>query len=71
MGPRRSGKPRRATVTRASPSSTGNEVKGSGPLSRAGQAAEMRARLATFAADWDSPEMAIYDDYDAAKLHPR
>ncbi|MCP4590353.1 MAG: hypothetical protein GY842_06400 [bacterium] len=35
------------------------------------QAAEVRARLATFAADWDSPEMAIYDDYDAAKLHPR
>ena len=31
------------------------------------QAAELRARLATFAEDWDSPEMAIYDDYDAAK----
>jgi hypothetical protein len=30
-------------------------------------AAELRARLATFAEDWDSPEMAIYDDYDAAK----
>jgi hypothetical protein len=30
-------------------------------------AAEMRARLATFAEDWDSPEMAVYDDYDAAK----
>jgi hypothetical protein len=29
--------------------------------------AELRARLATFAEDWDSPEMAIYDDYDAAK----
>jgi hypothetical protein len=27
----------------------------------------MRARLATFAEDWDSPEMAAYDDYDAAK----
>jgi hypothetical protein len=30
-------------------------------------AAELRARLATFAEDWDSPEMALYDDYDAAK----
>lgn len=30
-------------------------------------AAELRARLASFAEDWDSPEMAIYDDYDAAK----
>jgi hypothetical protein len=31
------------------------------------QAAEMRARLASFAEDWDSPEMDIYDNYDAAK----
>jgi len=31
------------------------------------QAAELRARLATFAEDWDSPEMDAYDDYDAAK----
>lgn len=31
------------------------------------QAAELRARLAAFAEDWDSPEMSIYDDYDAAK----
>lgn len=31
------------------------------------QAAELRARLATFAEEWDSPEMNIYDDYDAAK----
>jgi hypothetical protein len=30
-------------------------------------AADLRARLATFAEDWDSPEMAVYDDYDAAK----
>jgi hypothetical protein len=30
-------------------------------------AAELRARLATFAEDWDSPEMDIYNDYDAAK----
>ena len=33
------------------------------------QAAELRARLATFTEDWDSPEMAIYDDYDAAKAN--
>lgn len=31
------------------------------------QAAELRAQLQTFAEDWDSPEMAIYDNYDAAK----
>jgi hypothetical protein len=31
------------------------------------QAAELRDRLATFAQDWDSPEMAVYDHYDAHK----
>jgi hypothetical protein len=31
------------------------------------QAAELRAQLGTFAEDWNSPEMAVYDDYDAAK----
>ena len=30
-------------------------------------AAELRGRLATFAEDWDSPEMDLYDDYDDAK----
>lgn len=30
-------------------------------------AADLRARLASFAEEWDSPEMDIYDDYDAAK----
>ena len=30
-------------------------------------AADLRARLATFTEDWDSPEMDIYDEYDAAK----
>ena len=30
-------------------------------------AAELLCRLATFAKDWDSSEMDIYDDYDAAK----
>ena len=31
------------------------------------QAADLRARLTTFAGEWDSPEMDIYDNYDAAK----
>ncbi len=31
------------------------------------QAADLRARLKTFAEEWDSPEMDIYDDYDAAR----
>ena len=33
-------------------------------------AAELRARLSTFAEDWDSPEMSAYDDYHAAKSRP-
>ena len=32
-----------------------------------GQAADLRARLATFGDEWDSPEMKVYDSYDAAK----
>lgn len=31
------------------------------------QAAELRAHLATFASEWERPEMDVYDDYDAAK----
>lgn len=31
------------------------------------QAADLRARLTTFAEDWDSPEMDIYDDYETAQ----
>ena len=31
------------------------------------QAGELRVRLATFAEDWDSEEMAIYDDAKTAK----
>ncbi|MCC6601607.1 MAG: hypothetical protein IT327_00265 [Anaerolineae bacterium] len=31
------------------------------------QAADLRARLTTFAEEWDSPEMDVYDNYDAAK----
>ena len=30
-------------------------------------ASNLRARLASFAQEWDSPEMDIYDDYDNAK----
>ncbi len=33
----------------------------------AAQAANVRAQLAAFVDEWDSPEMTIYDDYDAAK----
>jgi len=29
------------------------------------QAAELRGRLAAFEAEWTSPEMSAYDDYDA------
>ena len=32
-----------------------------------GIAADLRARLSTCAEDWDSPEMDIYNDYDASK----
>lgn len=31
------------------------------------QATDLRARLAVFAEDWESPEMNAYDNYDAAK----
>jgi hypothetical protein len=31
------------------------------------QAAELWAQLGTFAEEWDRPEMALYDNYDAAK----
>jgi hypothetical protein len=33
------------------------------------QAKFLRANLAAFSEDWDSPEMDIYDDYDAAKAN--
>jgi len=31
------------------------------------QARDLRARLAPFAQDWESSDMDVYDDYDAAK----
>ena len=33
------------------------------------RAAALRERLASFAEEWDSPEMAAYDDYDVALRH--
>ena len=37
------------------------------------QAADLRVRFATFAEDWESPEMSVYDNYDEekAKLQAR
>jgi hypothetical protein len=34
------------------------------------QAEVLRSNLATFAEDWESPEMSVYDNYDAAKSSP-
>ncbi len=31
------------------------------------QAAELQAQLGTFAEEWNSPEMDLYDNYDAVK----
>jgi hypothetical protein len=31
------------------------------------QAEELRAHLGSFAEEWGSPDMALYDNYDAAK----
>ena len=31
------------------------------------QAAELRAQLGTFAEEWDSPKMELYNNYEAAK----
>lgn len=33
------------------------------------EASDLQARLATFAEEWESPEMSIYDNYDAAKAN--
>lgn len=33
------------------------------------RAAELRGQLAAFAEDWDSPEMSVYDNYDAVKAN--
>jgi hypothetical protein len=33
------------------------------------QAKTLRASLANFSDDWNSPEMSVYDNYDAAKTN--
>ncbi|GAP98882.1 hypothetical protein [Leptolyngbya sp. NIES-2104] len=33
------------------------------------QSEALRASLSTFVEDWDSPQMSIYDDYDAFKAN--
>lgn len=33
------------------------------------QAADLRARLSAFAEEWDSPEMDVYNNYDASKAN--
>ena len=33
------------------------------------QAKALSASLATFSDDWNSPEMSVYDNYDAAKAN--
>ncbi|MCK4249254.1 MAG: hypothetical protein KAX15_05695 [Candidatus Omnitrophica bacterium] len=53
----------RIIVTFLEPSSVDLRARGIDEV----HAAELRARFATFAADWDSPEMEIYDAYDANK----
>jgi hypothetical protein len=52
----------RVLVTFLKPQATDIQASGTDEV----HAAELRARLATFAEDWDSPELAVYDDYDAA-----
>ena len=33
------------------------------------QAADLRGRLAAFVEEWDSPEMDVYDNYDATRIN--
>jgi hypothetical protein len=48
---------------------------GSNPIDLASQGIDktqaeiLRESLMTFSEDWNSPEMSIYDDYDAAKAN--
>ena len=59
----------RVVVTFLSPGSIDLRERG---IDKA-QAADLRARFACFAEDWESPEMDIYDNYDEekAKLQTR
>jgi len=52
-------------VTFLKPSRIDLQARGIGDT----QAADLRARLATFTEDWNSREMDIYDNYDAAKAN--
>ena len=47
---------------------TGVDLKSLG-ISRE-QAADLRERLSAFSEEWESPEMSIYDDYDASHSRP-
>ncbi len=51
----------RVLVTFLEPGQIELAARGIGP----GDAAELRSRLASFADEWDSPEMSAYDNYDA------
>lgn len=55
--------PARVIVTFLQPHLIDLQARGIDPV----QAADLRSRLATFAEEWESPEMAIYDDYDATQ----
>ncbi len=52
-------------VTFLTPSFTDLRTRGIDEL----QAGDLRARLAAFAEEWESPEMSIYDNYDAVKAN--
>lgn len=54
----------RAVVVFLSPGAIGIEEHGIDKL----QAADLRARFSTFVEDWESPEMSVYDNYDAEKV---
>jgi hypothetical protein len=51
----------RVLVTFLEPGHVELATRGIGPA----EADELRSRLATFADEWDSPEMSAYDNYDA------
>jgi hypothetical protein len=52
-------------VTFMQPGDVDLELQGIDPA----QAEVLRASLANFSEDWDSPDMSIYDNYDAAKTN--
>jgi hypothetical protein len=56
----------RLVVLQSTPNDTGEVNLQTHGINQA-QAAELRASLASFAPDWDMPEMDVYNNYDAAK----